>query len=73
MVAQVRCCDASQEASVRRRVLPIVGLFCLAVAVTLGQRSSLAQDLYVTNLQQLAAEAYDGDHCFYFPGPMPPW
>ena len=33
----------------------------------------MAQESCVTNLQQLAAEAYDDQHCVYSPGPLPPW
>jgi hypothetical protein len=51
----------------RIRVLPVVGFFGLAVAATFWQKNVSAQDLYVTNLNQLVSEAYSGEHCFCFP------
>ncbi len=55
----------------RRRVLPILGLFYLAVAAIFWQRNAHAQDLYVTNLDQLVAEAFSTDHSIYLP--FDPW
>jgi hypothetical protein len=57
-----------------RRVLQVVGFFGLAVATTFWQANVSAQDLYVTNLNQLVTEAYSGEHCYYFAYiPLPWW
>ena len=55
----------------RTRVLPILSALPLTLvcAIPLTQ----AQDLYVTNLSQLVAEAYSPEHCFYFPFLPLPW
>ena len=55
----------------RRRVLPIVGSFGLSVAAIFWQGNALAQDLYVTNLDQFVAEAYSPDYCLVLP--FSPW
>jgi alpha-tubulin suppressor-like RCC1 family protein len=55
----------------RRRVLSIVGFFGMSVAAIFWQGNSLAQNLYVTNLDQLVAEAYSSDHSIFLP--LSPW
>jgi alpha-tubulin suppressor-like RCC1 family protein len=58
----------------RKRVLPVLVLVGAAMAVTVWQQDASAQDgLYVTNLEQLAAEAFSGEHCYYFPFLPLPW
>ena len=47
---------------------------CLVVSAPLWAfTTALAQDLFVTNLDQLVAEAYSGEHCIYFPFIPLPW
>jgi hypothetical protein len=42
-------------------------LWLTCLMILSATASVTAQDLYVTNLSQLVAEAYSTEHCFYFP------